>query len=253
MDGTLLQNGAQSISEETIALIRRILQKGILFVPASGRQYPNLRNLFAGVEDQLSYVCENGSLVVHRDEVLFSGVIERALGERILEAIRRRSGSELVLSGVHTSYVQPKEQAFYRHLCDVVKNDVTVVDDILDIKEPYLKISVYEKEGIDNSSVYWKETFGGEVTVVTSGNLWLDMIPLQVNKASAIEVLMKKFAISPDEVVAFGDHFNDVEMLELAGYPVAMDNAQPEIKAMCRYHTDTVEHMLEKILAGGEI
>ena len=48
LDGTLLLNGAQKVSEELIPLIKRLNDEGIIFCAASGRQYPNLRRLFGG-------------------------------------------------------------------------------------------------------------------------------------------------------------------------------------------------------------
>lgn len=47
LDGTLLQNGAQTVSEQAIQLIEKLLDNGIHFTAASGRQYNNLRRLFA--------------------------------------------------------------------------------------------------------------------------------------------------------------------------------------------------------------
>ena len=47
LDGTLLQNGAQVLSPEIFKLIPALKKKGIHFIAASGRQYANLRRLFA--------------------------------------------------------------------------------------------------------------------------------------------------------------------------------------------------------------
>ena len=136
------------------------------------------------------------------------------------------------------------------HIRDVVKNTVTVVDDIMQVEEPYLKISVYEKNGINNSEEYWNDRFGGKVTVVTSGNLWLDTVPKGVNKGTAIQDLYRELQVTPQETMAFGDHFNDVEMLQNAAYSFAMDNAQPGILDLCNFHTDLVEKTLEEVLDG---
>lgn len=45
-----------------------------------------------------------------------------------------------------------------------------------------------------------------------------------------------------ENVMAIGDNLNDVSMLERVGYPVAMDNAAPEVKAIAKYTTDTNEN-----------
>lgn len=250
LDGTLLQNGAQDLNPGTAELIHELTARGRIFVAASGRQYPNLRRLFEPVKDEIAYICENGALVMYKDEIIAKHVIDRQTGQEILRAMVERDGSEALLSGVHTCYIQPKDPAYLVHLRDVVKNDVTVVDDILQTSEDYLKISVYEKAGINNSEGYWKEKFGDRVTVVTSGMAWLDTVPKGINKGTAMKDLMERFNISREECMAFGDHYNDVEMLEMAGYDFAMENAQEGIRKMCRYKTSLVEDTLKEVLGG---
>ena len=58
LDGTLLQNGAQRLNPEVFDMIRTLKSHGILFTAASGRQYTNLRRLFAPVKDDIAYVAE---------------------------------------------------------------------------------------------------------------------------------------------------------------------------------------------------
>lgn len=248
LDGTLLQNGKRVLPDGCAELIHQLTEQGILFTAASGRQYANMQRLFEPVKDEIAYICENGSLVVHQGEVIYKNYIEKAIGDEILKSIREREGCEILLSGVETSYLEPKSESYAEHMQFVVKNNITIVDNILDVKEDYLKISVYEKSGVVNSEAYFKEKFGDIVTVVTSGNLWLDMIPKGVNKGKAIEMLMEKMSIKPEECMAFGDHFNDVEMLEAVKYGYAMDNAQDKIKELCNYHTDRVESVLKLLL-----
>ena len=58
LDGTLLQNGAQELDPIIFDQIRTLKENGIHFAAASGRQYPNLRRLFAPVQDDISYIAE---------------------------------------------------------------------------------------------------------------------------------------------------------------------------------------------------
>ena len=61
--------------------------------------------------------------------------------------------------------------------------------------------------------------------------------------------IMEFLEVSPDECLALGDNYNDIEMLELVGTSIAMKNAVPAVKAICERETDTVEHVLEELLA----
>ena len=249
LDGTLLLNGAQSLRPETCRLVHDLTMKGVYFIAASGRQYPNLRRLFAQVQSEIGYICENGCLSFFQGELIHKEVMERELGQEILRAIWEKEGCEILLSGANTSYLQPKKMSYYRHMRDVVRNNVTLVPDIFQVQEEYMKISVYEERGIEHSAPYWKEKFGDRVTVVTSGNEWLDMMPKHVHKGLAMKKVMEYMHVEPEECMAFGDNYNDLEMLELVGHPVAMTTAKPEVKAVNRYQTDRVEHTLEELLA----
>ena len=72
LDGTLLHPGEREPRSEAFELIDELHRRGIVFMPASGRQYASLRYLFAPVADELAYVCENGALVM--SEVPLSSV-----------------------------------------------------------------------------------------------------------------------------------------------------------------------------------
>ena len=59
IDGTLLQYGKKELEDEIFEQIRELHRRGILFCPASGRQYTSLRKLFAPVADCCVFLCEN--------------------------------------------------------------------------------------------------------------------------------------------------------------------------------------------------
>ena len=94
LDGTLLLNGAQQLPEEIFPLIRELKKLGILFVAASGRQYPNMRRLFDPVADEMAFICENGALAVRNEKVFYQDNFEPELVREILEAIEEKDGAE---------------------------------------------------------------------------------------------------------------------------------------------------------------
>ena len=73
LDGTLLLNGAQKLPEDIFPLIRRLKEMGILFAAASGRQYNNMKRLFAPVVSDMAFICENGAVAFWKDELLLTG------------------------------------------------------------------------------------------------------------------------------------------------------------------------------------
>ena len=91
--------------------------------------------------------------------------------------------------------------------------------------------------------------FGAEIKVVTSGNIWIDFIAPGTNKGAALSNLMKLFHVKPEECMAFGDQYNDLEMLKLVGHSYAMSNSAPGVSYYADEVTDSVEDVLEDVLA----
>ena len=242
LDGTLLLNGAQELKPETCGLIRQLYDRGILFFAASGRQYTNLQRLFEPVQDLIGYLCENGCVGFYHGKRLFKEHLDWHLGQELIKAIQETEGAEVLLSGETVSYLQPKNQKYYYHMRDVVRNDIVLVPDILQTEEEYMKISVYEEGGIQ------EERFGSRCTVVTGGNVWLDMMPLHVNKATGLQKILALLSISPNECMAIGDNDNDLEILKLVGFPVSVSSAKQSVRDISGIETDTVEHLFERIL-----
>lgn len=249
LDGTLLHNGAQKVSSEIIDSIKELSSHGILFAAASGRQYANLRRLFAPVQNDIAYICENGALVMYQDQIISKSCIDRTIGLQLMEDIMDNSGGELLLSGQSTSYVQPKNPYFAYFLEHIVHNNVTVVDDFHTVEEPFYKISICEEVGVaENSGPSLVDKWGKILKSTISGFEWLDFTHPDTNKGNAILSLCKHLQITPDQAMAFGDNYNDIEMLTTVKYGYAMEGAKEDIKSLTPYHTKSVEQTIQDLL-----
>ena len=120
---------------------------------------------------------------------------------------------------------------------------------------PIMKLAVFEPAGLTEESVkYWMDRFGKECVVVTSGNEWIDFIPFGTNKAKGIREYQKRYHISPEECISFGDEYNDIEMLKAVKYGFAMEHSKEGVRAATSYMTKQVEPVLEKLIrAKGKI
>ena len=83
---------------EVYDLITELKKNGIHFIAASGRQYASMQRLFEPIKDEISYITENGSLCIHNGAVTKRAVMDRELGLRIMEDIRRRDNCHILLS-----------------------------------------------------------------------------------------------------------------------------------------------------------
>ena len=189
LDGTLLLNKAQSLPEEIFPLIRQLQEMGIIFVAASGRQYPNMRKLFAPVASEISYISENGALAVDHGEVLYQDSFDRELANEIISAIMEKKDAEFTCSAKDYHYLMPKTKKFHDHMLYEVKNECRFVKSLDEMTDPIMKLAVFEPGGLTEESVkYWTGRFGKDCVVVTSGNEWIDFIPCHYNEPTEGEV-----------------------------------------------------------------
>ena len=110
LDGTLLIGGRQTLPEEIFPLVKELKNMGILFVAASGRQYANMRNLFAPVKDEMAFISENGGLAVQNEKLLYCDSFDKELVREIIQAIwgKARSGIFLFYKGFLLYHAQDR-------------------------------------------------------------------------------------------------------------------------------------------------
>jgi len=209
IDGTLLLNGAKALDPEIFKLIRELNKKGILFMAASGREYTNLRNLFAPVADDIAYLCLNGCLTFYRDKCISKEIMNSVIAKKLIKTFQKDPDAEILVSGEKTCYITPKDDSYYEHLINVVKNHVTIVDDLLNIPESYTKISAYFKNGVYEHYQDYVDMFNEKITVQVGGKCWLDCAPKNVNKSTGFLKLLSYLNIPAENTVMFGDNDND--------------------------------------------
>ncbi len=231
LDGTLLMPKEQSLRPEVLALVGDLLDAGYQFVAASGRQYPNLRRLFGEYAERISYICENGSLVIHKGNVLYRGIFDPDIQRKLVQEIMEHETFEVLISGMMQSYIKPKSSYYYDLVVNRVKNNVKVVEDFQEIKEKCLKVSIYERRKItDEEEKDWIGRYKDWLTVVRSSDKWLDFMPPGTNKGNGLRMLMEAEGICPEECMVFGDQDNDIEMMKCAGHTYGMEHGSPALK-----------------------
>ena len=252
LDGTLLQGGAQELTSKSLELIHELTKKGIRFVASSGRQYYNELRLFDSIKDEISYIAENGSLCIHEGKVISRTTIADDLARRIVTELKAQDAFEILISREDGCYIEDNDPAFVDLIFNVMKNKAYVVDDLAELEGPIIKIAICNMNDgahiVDKYLHHLQEKFRGEIKVVTSGNVWIDFIAPGCNKGTALSALLDVLKIRPEECMAFGDQYNDVEMLQLAGTSYAMSNAAPGISYYSTYVTDSVDDVLEDLL-----
>lgn len=237
LDGTLLLNGAQSVDKSAIQYIDRLVESGVIFAPASGRQITSLKRLFEPISNKLAYIAENGALVEYRGETIGKTPMDRKLALEIIEDVIAQPNCEVLVSGEHTAYIKPKSEEYHYRMTKVVNYHTTLVDKFTDIDEDILKIAVCDMSGIKNSKDHFINKWSDRASVLVSGELYLDFMDSAVNKGRGIEQIQKYFGLKPEECMAFGDNYNDIAMLDKVYYSYVMEKAASDVKKHGRFIT----------------
>lgn len=231
IDGTLLQNGAAAIPPEIFAEIGRLGRKGIRFCPASGRQYSSLRRLFAPAADLLPFLCDNGSVVYGPGDpgpVLGKTPMPREKALALCRDILAVPGLEALISGADTSYLCPKDPR-YVAVVEAVGNRIVLLPRPEDVPEEIIKISAWCPRGTAEGERALLPRWGKVFRAAVAGAQWLDFT--LADKGTGLACLCAALGIAPEEVMAFGDNWNDAPMLERAGQPWLVEGADPALKA----------------------
>ena len=253
IDGTLLPYGQTTLPEELFDLIRRLRARGILFCPASGRQYHSLRALFAPVADEICYLCENGAVVYGpgREDtapLLSKTEIPREAALRLIREILALPGCEPLVSGVGTSFLFPGYgEALRRDLEHRLHNRVTVVRQPEEIGEAIVKVAAFCPESLEEPARLLTPRWQTQVHVAVAGKEWLDFTT--ADKGDGLRRLSTALGVPLAEIAAFGDNENDIAMLETAGEAWLMSAAAPALLRRFPRHCASVPPVLERYLA----
>lgn len=223
MDATLLDKNSQ-LPPDFEAAVKALAEKGIRFAAASGRPLYTLEEMFPNLRKEMILIGDNGGAIRWNGENLYTSEMPPE-GWRALAQKTREVGDVAVLCGLKSAYVERQYQQYDRVMKQFYTR-VEYVDDLTAVTEPADKFTIYLPR--DNSQEAYDNIYGPacgtEFSVAVAGKNWVDIMNPGVHKGAALAILGEKLSISTAEMMAFGDTYNDAEMLETARYGFLMEN-----------------------------
>lgn len=258
LDGTLT-NSEKKITARTKKLLRKMQEKGHIVVLASGRPTPGVNPVAEELElgkyggYTLSY---NGGRITDckTGEVIYTNTLPRELVSELFEmaeelgiGIMTYDKDGIIAGTKHDKFMELEARINgleIRHFDQPVDHVTGAVNKCLGTAPVEIAPEIEEK---------FRERFGDRMTVGRSEPFFIELLPQGVDKAESLSVLLKKLGLSRQDMIACGDGFNDVSMIEYAGVGVAMANAQEPVKEAADYITlsndeDGVAHVIEKFI-----
>lgn len=216
LDGTLLDQGG-NITDENVEWVRNAHAAGMMIVLASGRHRIRMEPIARKLQLNLPMITTNGCEIWSADGQL----------------IDRTVLSWKDVKNVHLFAFQ--HSVNYRAYCAEGVFESAGSNHLTQMDYSWLKVLLQSDDKRSLSEAHERLPATRSVEMIVYGTpgepKQIDVQPKGTGKANALRKLCETLGIRPDEVVAFGDDRNDIEMLRWAGMGVAMDNAHADVKA----------------------
>lgn len=241
LDGTLLST-KNDVSDFTISEVSRIKEK-IRVILVSARMPKSMTYLQKrlGIENQ-AIICYNGALVLDGEKELDSQTIPIIILKEIYQ-LAEKHAIKLGLYYKDEWYVEVTSERVVKEInyTKATPDFRSTVDTFYDWKTRKItgahKVMLMgTKDTCDAIYSKLQELFENDIAIYRSNDTLIELAPKAVSKLSAIELLLLSDE-SLENVIAFGDNYNDIAMLSHVGCGVAVANARQEVKAIANYIT----------------
>ena len=200
IDGTFVRSDYTYDTLRFKRILSSMKNAGCNFVVASGNQYYQLRDLFPGYYDELSFVAENGAFVKDKRELVFTADIPKETVDYVIDLCREYPEILNVLCGLESAYCQQGtvSQEFFE-LTNIYYHRLKWVDDLKKVNDQILKFAptVPEEKTYFYYDLFCKR-LKGKVEPTTSGHGSIDLIVPGCHKASGLKRLVERWKISSE-------------------------------------------------------
>lgn len=253
VDDTLVPESSMDLNPEYFEVIRKLQEKGIMFVGASGRQKISIKKVFAPIQKEIAYLADNGTDIETKD-FADSMKLENDDYEKLARELEALGGDfEFMPCKPDRGYVKKTAEDFYK-LFEKYGFQMKKVKELIHLKD-ICKVSLYHPQGIPHDlEQKMKEKWSDKMDVCIAGRVYLDFTKKGCNKGKGVEIIQAHYGITPEETVTFGNADNDISMILKARYGYAVGNASENLKKAA-YETigdmqeDAVLKKMKEILA----
>jgi HAD-superfamily hydrolase, subfamily IIB len=238
LDGTLLDEN-HMVSDENRAAVQAAAAQGVTVTIATGRMYASALPYARQLGVDVPIITYNGALIKSvSGEVLFESYLEPKAVTAVLDYCRKAQWFVQLHRGDNLYFREYTDKAVEYEARAGLKGEVCG-EGVYDRTEGVAKMIIISDTEAQSDEVVREinRDFAGCVFAVKSLPLYVEILRPGVNKATALERLLEKMALTRGEVMAIGDSNNDLPMLLAAGCSVAMGNANDDVKAVCDYVT----------------
>lgn len=234
VDGTLL-NSSQQILPKTKRTIQQLNDRGIPFILVSARMPCTMRYLLEEMEIQAPMICYSGALILdEKGNAVESSEIPSAVAAEIYHDVNDNFPTENCSIYRYDEWIADSiDDPWVVEECEIVDMQPIVrdMDEYLaEVQSLHKLFCMGTVEQTD--ALLAKLKTRDDIFACRSKKNYIEITAKNVSKSAAVQLFCERNEIDIKNIIAIGDHHNDMDMLELAGMAVAMGNAPDEVKAL---------------------
>ena len=262
LDGTLMAPDHITVTEKTKSALEKAHNMGIKTVIATGRTLSIINDVLEQVPFIDYVIYSNGAVVYDRGkgENIYTNYMPARVAEKVVDILESYPVYyELYANGA--SNTQESKSAFFKNkdlppeFLDFYMKSLVNHNNLRKFAKNNAieKINLFYFDGEFYDEIKEKLFAIEEIDKTSPVSGDIEMTFKGVNKGVALENMCKELCFTPDEVMSFGDADNDIEMLQFAGYGIAMGNASADCKSAAKYETlsngeDGIAAAIEKFI-----
>jgi len=223
LDGTLFHND-KSISDYSKRVIASAQKGGLLFGISTSRALSNAEKFLEGINPDI-LITNGGGMAFCQGKKIYNAEFSVEEARTLISACFEVFGPDATIS-------LDNEKGLYSNSKEELGDKYWTFNDFSDFQEPAMKLCVKSLE-LEKIKKIAASLDINQVDYLPFSDIpWYKLSKKTATKERAIKALCDYLKLPPEEIVAFGDDFNDIGMLQLCGKGIAMENAIPEVKAV---------------------
>jgi len=244
LDGTLLK-ADNTLTERTVEALKALERRNCRVVISTGRSYEGMMKYKDQIGLKTPVICYNGAMIADggTDLVLHQWLLPSDIARAAHRYARSQNIYFQVFREGQLFYEKECEESRYYEASTGLKGQLTDFDSwenmevtkALMIMPPSRESAQFPELAVAQEQ--FKETYTKRLYCALSKPFYLEFINGKGSKGNALHQVGLDFDVPREKIAAFGDGFNDLEMLEYAGVSVAMANAPEGVRERCLYTT----------------
>ena len=261
LDGTML-NQYGAVTENTKKAIKKIQEKGTEVIIVSGRPIDSIKTIAKEIQSEKYFISGNGAILydIKKQEIIYENTLKKSKVLDIIKICEENSifytiytEKEIISKSLNFNVLYYNKENLNKD--EENKTHINLMEDIYDYirnrEEKIIKFTICDNNQAIFNSIMRKLKEIEEIEVLDVSHMsrktikqgteefaieyyYTEISAQNVDKWSALEILMEKTGIKREEIVTIGDNINDEPMIRNAGLGVAMGNASPYIKSIAK-------------------